>query len=438
MRLKSRAMSTGICLLALAWLVAGCGSGTESKATSPATDLATPASTKARITTPSVPAETEAAVVTAINGFGVALLHEETDGTQNAVIAPFSASLSMALLRAGAVGATQTSISTLMHLSGTIPDVDAAYNSLDLAIKSRLDQSTDGSSFQSGVSGWTQNSYSYNRSYLDRLAENYGLHTTNVDFALNWSAAADAVNQWSLQTTGMQGGFYAGNATRLVLGGGFQLLSPWKDPFDPSLTASGPFHRLDGSEVQVNFLHKSATIKYASGDGYVALGLPLAGGQEFVAIVPDGGRFGEINSSLSAARWQQLVSSLSPVQVNLALPLFSFKTTLGIDPGIAASEGVADFSAISPSRELFVSYANHSAKVSVNASGVQAGSVTLLALEDADPQNDQGGNDTGFILTGTMPSPEVTISLGRPFLFAVRDITSGAFLILGQVVDPTK
>jgi serpin B len=94
--------------------------------------------------------------------------------------------------------------------------------------------------------------------------------------------------------------------------------------------------------------------------------------------------------------------------------------TLPFDPSHA------DFSGISgqtPPHEdsLILSAVFHQACVEVNEEGAEAAAATAAVM-----------------MCGAAPPPVVTFRADHPFLFAIRDTTSGAILFLGRVADPTR
>lgn len=429
-----KALLGSYCLIAIA-MTAGCGGGAGDAVQGPA--LTTVGSSQSRNLSPAAAPATESALAAAVNALGVDLL-QRTDAGDNAVVAPFPASLPLALLRAGSAGATRSALEGVLHLSGATTDVDTGFNALDLALQGRLNlAAAGGGGWTESLSGWTQARYGYRLSYLDALALNYGFRSSPADFASATQAASGTVTQWLLQNGAVAQSYYATQDTRLVLGGAVQLSAPWPAPFDPALTQPGGFELLDQSVKQVSFLHKSALLDQASGDGYRAFALPLAGGQQFLVVLPDQGRFAELQTALSAGRWQQIALSLVPAQVALALPSFSVASSLSLDLGAAATRGVADFSAIDGTHDLFVSASSHSSRLSLDATGLRARAVTLLTLEDAQPQT---WGDSGFFSStdgnANYNAPPLELTLGRPFLFALRDTLSGTLLFLGRVLDP--
>jgi serpin B len=387
---------------------------------------------------PVVVQSTEVAVVNGINTLGLDLLGT-TSG--NVVVAPFSASLSLARLRDGAMGDTLTAISGIMHVNGLGDGVDSAFNDLDLGVNGRINACLLGAQTSQATAGaWAQAHYGYRLTYLDALAENFGLKPSRVDFALDQSDAAQKLSDWSLQAVGLAPLVTTTQDTRLVLGDAVQLNAAWADPFDPALTETNIFKLLDSSTVNVPFMLKTATLPQTSGNGYMALALPLSGGQQLLVVLPDEGRYTEIQTALTAEMLKQIAAALVPAQVNLSFPKFSIKGNITLDLGVAATKGVADFSGMDGTRNLYVASTVHGSRLSVAEAGLQAGSVTQIALEDLNPGT-LGSSSSGLIdsdITITIgPLPTITVLIARPFIFAVRDSVTGAIIFMGRVMDPS-
>ncbi|MBN1383098.1 MAG: hypothetical protein JXA41_15645 [Deltaproteobacteria bacterium] len=424
-------------------LIAGCSGGTEDSISNTTEE----SSTKTRVTTSILTPSVEQVVVSGINALGVDLFYS-TSG--NAVVAPFSASLALARLRAGAGGTTRTDLSEIMHIAGIGADTDAAYNALDLSISSLIDASTlDDQSSLAGASGWAQARYGFLISYLDTLAEYYGVWPMRADFALETSAASQAVRDWASEITNdLSVATGITQDTRFVLGEAVRFDIAWTDPFDPILTEKEWFTKLNGIAVEADFMRQTAQIPQTSGDGYCAFELPLQGDVRFLVILPDTGRYQEIAASVTPDSLDAIVSALTPALVDLAIPKFAINNFAPLNLGESSSKNVADYSGIDGTMELFVSSTVHRSKLSVSEAELQAGSVTLLTLDDVHPETwtDPHGAgcigycidscSNGWIIGGivTMPPPPI-ISLGRPFLFVVRDSGTGVILFMGRVVS---
>jgi serpin B len=469
MSITGKVHRLGMVFLALL-LIAGCGgsggssgNGVTTTVTNPApsspaappdggssgnngvTTVTAQSSALSRNLAPGVTPLTEQSVVTAVNSLGANLLGQ---GQDNAVVAPFSASLSLARLRAGAVGQTRTDLSTAVLFSGMGTEIDPAYNKIDLAISSRIaSTSLDGQTSQTSANGWVQARYGYLITYLDTLALNYGIKPARTDFTSAQSDSTSSIYTWASQASGGLGcTFNASRDARMVLGDAVRLNAAWADPFNPAQSVTDSFRFLNGNNKDAQFLRKSTQIPHTTGNGYVALELPFSGNDlRFLVVLPDEGRFQEIRGEISAGWLNQVVAAMSPVNIDLALPLFSIDTEIQLPLGSSPStKDIADFSAIDGTKDLFVSSTVHRSKLAITAQGLKAGSATLIALDDAHPETwtnpDSPGYSSGFILTqdgSSWLSPYVPVTLGRPFLFAVRDSVTGAILFLGQVLYPT-
>ena len=71
-------------------------------------------------------------------------------------------------------------------------------------------------------------------------------------------------------------------------------------------------------------------------------------------------------------------------------------------------------------KDLFISDVIHKAFVSVDEDGTEAAAATAVVMK----------------LTA-IPAEPLTVVIDRPFIFLIRDISTGAILFLGRVLDPT-
>jgi serpin B len=130
--------------------------------------------------------------------------------------------------------------------------------------------------------------------------------------------------------------------------------------------------------------------------------------------------------TLSAASWAAIVDGLAPAQVALALPKFGIETKTDLAAILAALgmpsafDDRADFSGITTSERLQVSNVIHQANIDVDEKGTEAAAATAVVMR----------------ATG-MPAEPVLLRADRPFLFAVRDVPTGAIHFLGRVGDPS-
>jgi serpin B len=80
----------------------------------------------------------------------------------------------------------------------------------------------------------------------------------------------------------------------------------------------------------------------------------------------------------------------------------------------------ADLSGMTGKRDFVIQDVVHEGFVAVDENGTEAAAATAVLI----------GN--------TSLPPEATLSVDRPFIFAIIDRATGATLFIGRVVDPSK
>jgi serpin B len=169
----------------------------------------------------------------------------------------------------------------------------------------------------------------------------------------------------------------------------------------------------------------SASLAHASGDGWQAVEVPYLGGSlALTLILPDD--LAAFEQSLTPDGLATITSSLTDTQVALALPRFGIETKaelatiLGALGMPTAFTDAADFSGITTAERLAISNVVHQANIDVDEEGTEAAAATAVVM-----------------VQSAMPTETVTVRLDRPFLFALRDVPTGAILFLGRVGDPS-
>ena len=109
--------------------------------------------------------------------------------------------------------------------------------------------------------------------------------------------------------------------TRLVLVNAVYLKADWAVPFSREATAPSTFHAPGGDTI-VPFMRGSSPRRFATGEGWKAVGLPYAGGKLAMTVVlPDEGRYGPVATGLDPGLLE-IVAAAPTAEVDLALPKF--------------------------------------------------------------------------------------------------------------------
>lgn len=356
------------------------------------------------------------------------------DQAANVFCSPLSISLALAMAWAGARGGTAEQMAATLHFGLPAAELHAAYNYLDRRLESRGQgaEGKDQRGFRLNLVNaiWGQRNFHFDAAYLDTLAENYGAGIRLVDYAGEPEASRQTINRWvSDQTAGRIRDLIPAGAidhlTRLVLTNAVYYNAAWAHQFDRQATRDQAFHLLGGCQVTKPTMHISESFGYFDGDGYQVVELPYDGGELAMTIlVPDLGRFAEIEAALAPAWLQEALAGLEPRQLQLALPRFGVRSSLGLRETLAAMgmplafSGDADFSGLTGRRDLYISDVVHQAMVEVDERGTEAAAATGV-----------------IIRLVSMPAEPLEVRIDRPFIFMIRDLETGTILFMGRLVQ---
>jgi serpin B len=358
------------------------------------------------------------------------------DSPANVVLSPASVAFALAMARNGAATATAEEMDRVLRFD-SVDALNGALNAVDQALAGRSGprqagfESTGELSLSLANALWAERTMTFHEPFLDALGASYGAAMRLVDYRGDPEGARRAINDWVSEQTKErieeligEGVIDAG--TRLVLTNAIALSAPWDTPFAPEATADGPFTPLGGAARAVPFMHQTEQLPYAEGDGWQAVELPYVGRElAMTVVVPAAGRFEPVVAGLDLGA---LLGALSPRQVSVGLPRWTFRTQAMLAEVLAAM-GMptafterADFSAMTAEAELFISRVVHEAYIAVDEKGTEAAAATAVVMRP----------------TSAAVDPPVVLLADRPFLFVIRDVPTNTPLFLGRVLDPTS
>ena len=194
-------------------------------------------------------------------------------------------------------------------------------------------------------------------------------------------------------------------------------------PFDPARTRPESFTTLGGAIESIPMMVAgTSTQRFARTEAYDAVELACADAEHALLIIaPAPGRFDELDASLDLDGFDRIVASLVPGRVIVSMPRFraalqatSLKPelqALGISRAFDAHANLEGITG-DPAVHLHVANVLHAATIDVDESGARAAAATAVVI---DP-----------------PAPLPSISLNRPFLFWLRNVRTGAPIVMGR------
>ncbi len=352
----------------------------------------------------------------------------------NLVFSPASISNAISMLEAGARGDTLHQIDATMHFALPEAKLHDAWNALDqmLASPRHAESSIKGTplKLEQTDAVWGQRGYPFVRAYLDLLARDYGAGLRLADFAKDAEAERVKINAYVANATHgkikelFKPGIIDG-MTRMVLVNAIWFKGDWQVPFRHRETAPAPFTRLDGSTVSVAMMHGgNAGRALFDGRDYQAVEMPYVGGASMIVFVPSSGQFGAVEHRFGAALLADFDEASQAYGADVSMPKFDFSSQFSLS-GTLSGMGMTD--AFGPNRadlsgiggqphDLFVKAVVHKATITVDEQGTTAAAATGNVVE--------------------VTAARRSITIDRPFLFAIRDAKTHTILFTGRVLDP--
>lgn len=372
------------------------------------------------------------------NAFALAVYGQLRSRPGNLFFSPFSIRTALAMTWAGAGGETAVQMREALRLAPSDETVHA-----DFAERMRRLAAAGGGETEVVVANsvWGQEGAPLQPVFLDRVTRQYGGGVKLVDFRHAAETARAAINQWVEDRTKQRirdliPASGLDDLTRLVLVNAVYFKGMWALRFPEDATRDRPFHLEGGGSVEAPLMHQVEEVRYRQAGGFQAVELDYRGGElSMLVILPDEGRtLPEIEEELTARRLRECVDQMRGRRVDLSLPRFELTwgtvdlrgslVALGME--LPFDEDHADFSAINgrrpPDQEaLHLESVFHQAFLEVNEEGSEAAAATA-----------------GVLRARGLPEAIPVFRADRPFLFAIRDRSSGTVLFLGRLADPTR
>ncbi len=399
------------------------------------------------------------------NRFALQLYQKLQDDKGNLFFSPYSIATALAMTYAGARGATQEqmaqvlSLPTAKHVAQppsageqrVTPGGGGATAAGTLQSREPMSQEQlaqvfgnvikdlntrgGGDKYELRIANalWGQKDYKFLPAFVGLVEKQYGGTLRNVDFVTAAEQARQMINAWVAKQTNdkikdLIGPGVLDAMTRLVLTNAIYFKGNWASQFEKDQTQDQPFTLLEGTNVQAPMMNQQTRFGYAETDMLQVLDMPYRGDElSMVVLLPkkmDGIK--GLEQDLTAESLSKWLGAIRRRQVIVSVPKFKMTSKFSLaqvlqSMGMAdAFTDQADFTGMTARRELFLSAVIHQAYVDVNEEGTEAAAATGAVVG----------------VTSIGPGTTPVFRADHPFLFLIRDKTTGSILFLGRVMNP--
>ncbi|MBM3982451.1 MAG: serpin family protein [Planctomycetes bacterium] len=375
-----------------------------------------------------------AKLVTGNTAFGCELYGQLKGEAGNLFLSPFSISTALGMAAAGAKGKTFDEMEKVLHLP---KDAPAAFGAV---LKSINDAGADpkkrGYTLSTANALWAQHGYPWRAEYKNLVATDYGAGLFDVDYLADAEAARTKINKWVEAETRdkIKDLLPKGTVTvdtRLVLTNAIYFKGDWETQFKKDQTKPAPFLLANGTKAEAPLMFRGGAFSYAETDGYQVLDLPYVGKRLSMTVIlprkPDG--LPAVEKALTGDKLGTALKELHyEKDVRVHLPKFKVTKTFALNEplkalGMKAAFDGADFSGMATAEPLSISSVLHKAFVDVNEEGTEAAAATGVVVGTTSVQ---------------VPRPPKEFRADRPFLYLIRDHSTGSVLFMGRLSEPAK
>ncbi|XP_074279272.1 serpin-ZX-like [Silene latifolia] len=356
---------------------------------------------------------------------------------KNSILSPLSLHVILGLIAAGSSGSTRNEILLVLGpnsnklSSGLVPHVFA-------------DASSAGGPklcFANGV--WVDQSLPFKPGFKRVVEDLYKAVSSQVDFLNNADEVASEVNSWAEKhTNGLIKGLLPSGSvnymTRLIFANALYFKGAWNEKFDPSKTKEDDFHLLDGSSVKVPYMTSKKNQFIRTCDGFKVLSLPYKRGEDrrlfsMYFLLPDekdgmlalsekvASKPGFLNEHLPNEKVEVGDFRLPRFKISFGFEASKVLKCLGINSAFSGG-GLTEMVDSPEAKKLVVSSIFHKSFIEVNEEGTEAAAASGVTM----------------MLLCLREEKVVDFVADHPFMYLIREDTTGVVLFVGHVVNPLE
>lgn len=363
--------------------------------------------------------------------FAFNLLDQSIGGKENKniILSPFSISTALSMVLNGANGETEKAIAKTLGFSNKNMASVNTDNKSHLDSLKNVDNNTQ---LTIANALFINKQIKLKADFLETNKQFYGAEISSCNFSDQKTVTK--INDWvSKQTKGkiptiidqLNGG------DLMCLLNAIYFKGLWKSPFLKGDTNEENFNLVNGSNIKVKMMHKSAKFQYIENNKFQSVYLPYSDGRLglYVFLPMNGNNITSISNDLMIADWNKLTKSFKAEQGYLGLPVLKAEYSITLNNvlsnlGMAiAFNSKANFSKITSETDTFIGRVIHKAVMEINEEGTTAAAATAVVM-----------------CTSAMPQknvkPPFEMIVNKPYILVLADQKTNEKLFVAAIYQP--
>jgi len=366
------------------------------------------------------------AAVNAVNSLTSKLYAQIAKNDSNLFFSPYSVTSALAMVYAGARGDTATQMAGALSFS---PQIHSSFATLINQLNSI---SSDVAQIHTANALWPSADKTILNDYRNRIATDYQAEITTLNYA-DTVNAAKTINSWVENKTNgkIKDIVTKGTLTKdtpLALTNAIYFKSDWQSKFETHRTAKADFTLTNGKKVKTYFMNQTGFFPYLVTENFKFIELPYKTERlSMYIILPAKGKLQTVESTLTAERLNSTIAQAdkNSTYLNVSIPKFKLETDYDLNDALKAI-GMADafgpkanFSGMNGKLDIAIGKVLHKTFLDVNEAGTEAAAATYVGMKSL-----------------AMRDKPQEFKADNPFIFVIRDNTSGVNLFIGRYAKP--
>jgi serpin B len=369
------------------------------------------------------------------SGFALALYRKLSISEENLFFSPSSVETALSMTMNGARGRTQSQMTGVLGIGTN--EIESHNRSMArFESREKTIEKKGRITIREANSLFPQKGFALSSSWLRDIRRFYGATITPVNYMTETEKARIIINRWVESKTEnrirelIKPGILDA-LTRLSLVNAVYFKGDWEIPFKKENSTEAPFFKSGGRMVNTTLMHQTSTFRYGAPGSVRLIELPYAGNDVTMLVVLPQKEMplSAVEKNLDTAMLAEWDKSLAEKKVEVYLPRFRATAAFRLDKTLkemgmsdAFSQELADFSGMVDGRsKLYIGAVVHKAFVDVDEKGTEAAAATAVIMQ----------------LKSAMPEPVPVFRADRPFLFMIREKSTGKILFIGRLNDPS-
>lgn len=367
------------------------------------------------------------------------LIYENIKRTEeNLVFSPYSLSIALGMVYAGADGSTQSQMARVLRYPLRAESLGQSFALLNKSLSKDPKKYSQDFVLNSANALWIQRGQPILPQFSKSIADDYRGIVKIADFTSHAEEARMQVNAWVKERTQgkipqLFGRGEISNMTRMLLLSAVYMNAKWLNPFDASLTQQTPFYPSPTKSLTVPMMTVTGRFSYVKTSDFALVELPYdtrkSDGLEvgmYLLLPQEIYGLGHMENLLDDSKFRNWIELMKPHKVVVSLPrfkvsgAFSFEeifSRLGMTSPFSDS---ADFSKIDGNQDLKLSKIVQKSFINVDEKGTEASASTGISA---------------IVKSVDVEAPEVFVA-DHPYLFFVVDKSTKAILFMGKIASP--